>query len=338
MSSKHFAVSIGAILNLMALSCLVCGETQPASKADERTFRFEGVGMHERLEHTFAFENTGSDLLQVGKVSLSPPLECVKVTSKVSPGETGRVTIRLGEPRKKGDYEGQVELAFKNPGMSNLLFHVAGKIAPVIECVPMSAFFVSTQRGEPKRASIQIFNREKEPLEILRVEHASSRFTTELETVQAGQRYALTLSLKADGKPGRLTEPITLVTSSKKEPAVKIQANTLIKERVYTFPDTLDFGLIRIQDLKSRPQLEEWLAQNLMVYQNGGKDFRITARTDVPFLKLAPEASKLQDRYEIKVEVIPEKLKPGRIDSSIAIETNDPEFSSLEIPVKIVVE
>jgi len=247
MSSRLFPVSIGVLLAWIAALCLVRGEAEAGSNHEERAYRFEFVGLHDPLEHTFSFENPGPDDLELGNVSVTAPLELVKATSKVSPGKTGLVTVRLGEPRKKGVYEGQVELAFKDPEKSHLVFRLAGRIGPGIECVPMPAFFVSTQRGEPKRASIQIINHEKEPVDIIRVEHASSRFTTELETVERGQRYTLSLDLKGDGKAGRLTEPITLVTSSKRQPEVKIQANTLIKERVYAFPDTLDLGLIRKQ-------------------------------------------------------------------------------------------
>jgi hypothetical protein len=294
--------------------------------------------MHEPVEHTFYFENLGQEVLQLANVTVTPPLDLVKATGKISPGERGSIRIRLGEPRRKGDYAGQVEVAFKNHSVSNLIFGVVGTILPHIELLPMPEFFVATQRGQPKQASLQVINHEDEPLEIYRVEHASSRFLTDLETVQPGQRYKLTLTLRGDGKAGKLTEPVTLITSSKKQPLVKIPANTLIKERVYAFPDSVDLGLIRIQDLRTKPKLAESLSQTLMVYQDGGKDFRVTAKSDAPFLKLEPEASKFKDRYQIKVEVIPEKLKPGRIESSIAIETNDPEFSSLKIPVTTVVE
>ena len=338
MSAKIFAVAIGVLFNGSVALCLPGGESSAGLKVAEPTFRFELLGMHEPVEHTFYFENLGSEVLHMSKVNITPPLDLVKATGKVAPGEKGSLTIRLGEPRRKGDYEGQVEVGFKNQGVSNLIFGVVGKILPHIELLPMSEFFVATQRGQPKQASLQVVNHENEPLEIFRVEHASSRFLTDLETVQPGQRYKLTLTLRGDGKPGKLTEPITLITSSKKQPLVKIPANTLIKERVYTFPDSVDLGLIRIQDLTPKPQLAESLSQTLMVYQDRGKDFKITASTDVPFLKLAAEASNLKDRYQIKIEIIPEKLKPGRIDSSIAIETNDPEFSKLEIPVKLVVK
>jgi hypothetical protein len=335
---KDFVLSFGVIFNLIAALCLARAETRPGVVVEDPAFRFEIIGMHEPVEHTFYFENTGQEVLQLTNVTVTAPLQFIKASARVAPGDKGRVIIRLGEPREKGDFEGEVEVAFKNPGVSNLVFQVSGRITPSIECSPMAAFFVATQRGQPKEASIQIINHEKEPLEILAVEHASTRFSTELQTVQPGQRYTLTLALKADGNAGRVTELITLVTSSKKQPTVKIQANTLIRERVYTFPDGLDFGLIRIQELKDQPQLTEFLTQIVMVYQTGGTDFTMTARTDLPFLKLSPEASKLKDRYEIKVEVIPDKLKPGRIDSSIAIETNDPEFARLEIPVRTVVE
>jgi hypothetical protein len=333
-----FVASTGAALNVLVALCLVRAESMPGAKVEEPTFRFELLGLHEPVEHTFYFENAGEEVLQMTNVIVAPPLDLVKASAKVAPGEKGSVTVRLGEPRRKGEYEGKVEVAFRNPGVSNLIFRFVGKITPNIELLPMPAFFVATQRGQPKQASLQIINHEREPLEIYRAEHTSSRFITELETAEPGQLYTLTLTLRGDGKPGKLTEPITLITSSKKQPMIKIEANTLIKERVYSFPDSLDLGVIRIQELKSKPQLAEMLAQHLMVYQDRGTDFELKARTDLPFLKLAPEQSKFKDRYQIKVEIIPEKLKPGRIESSIAIETNDREFSRLDIPVKAVVE
>ena len=44
--------------------------------------------------------------------------------------------------------------------------------------------------------------------------------------------------------------------------------------------------------------------------------------------------SPFQDRYQITVSVLPERLQPGPIRGSIIIKTNDPEFPQLVVPVE----
>jgi hypothetical protein len=43
-----------------------------------------------------------------------------------------------------------------------------------------------------------------------------------------------------------------------------------------------------------------------MVYQEGGKNFRISAQTDLPFLQLSTLQAQLRDRYELRATMIPE--------------------------------
>ena len=156
--------------------------------------------------------------------------------------------------------------------------------------------------------------------------------------VEAGRRYTLTLTLDGNGAPGKATEEIKLFTSSKKKPLVQLQANTYIKDRVYTFPDSLDWGRIRVAELKAQPTLTNYLSQTFMVYQNGGTNFHIALRTDAPCLRLAAEPSKFNDRFEVTVTLVPERLTGGKMDSRIVIGTNDKEFQTLEVPITAIVE
>ena len=301
-------------------------------------FFFGRVGEEEPVEHTFFFQNTGGQELEIENVQLMPPLSVTKMTSQVAPGEQGSVTVRLGTPREKEEFQGQVVINFKNSSLDPLIFWMIGEVVAPIEFQPMPVFFVTTQRGQSKQDSIEIINHEELPLEILRVENPSTRFTTDLETLEAGQHYRLRLTLNGDGPGGKATDTITLVTFSEEHPFLEIKANTWVKERVYSSPDSLDFGQISAQYLKSHPHMRGFLSQTLMVYQMGGEGFEIGVQTDVPFLSLSPARSKFKDRYQIEVAVIPEKLKSGAINGSIIVVTNDPEFPQLVVPVKAVVE
>ena len=51
---------------------------------------------------------------------------------------------------------------------------------------------------------------EPDPLEVLRVENPSTRFTTELETVEPGRHFRLRLTLKGEGPAGKTTETVVV--------------------------------------------------------------------------------------------------------------------------------
>ncbi len=309
-----------------------------AQKAISDLFSFGSVDLTAPLEHTFEFQNDRSEALEIKNVQLTPPLTVTQMTARVGPGSLGRVTVRMERPREKGDFKGFVTVNFKNQNLKPLYFWVVGKFEATIDFEPFAAFFVSTQRGEAKTRSIVITSHEPEPLNILEVKHDSSRFSTHLETLESGRRYRLTLTVKPDSPAGRETKYITLLTSSQKHPLLKVQANTAVHERVYTFPEAINFKTIPVATLKGRPQLIQNLSQLLMVYQHGGTSFKISARSDVPFLRLTLQQAQLKDRYGIQIEIIPEKLTTGEVQGSIIVTTNDPEFPQIIVPTSATVQ
>jgi hypothetical protein len=265
---------------------------------------------------------------------VTPPLQVPNISARVLPGELGMLRFRLGEPRPVGDYKGFIEVDFKNPGISNIIFEITGRITPVIEAKPFPAFFVATGRGQSKEASIQLINHDKEPLEITRIESASTRFSLRLETNQIGERYTLFLKLNGEGKTGRVAEPITLHTSSKKQPVLLIGANTFVHERVHTFPEDLDFGTFEAAQVRTNDALRKTLTQILMVYQDAGTNFQVTAKTDLPFLRVLEEPSKTGQQVQIELALEPRELRSGDFQGHLQLLTNDRDFPTLEIAVR----
>jgi hypothetical protein len=151
--------------------------------------------------------------------------------------------------------------------------------------------------------------------------------------VEEGRRYRLTLRLKPDGPGGRHSEPIVLRTSSRSAPSITVVANTLLRERVYSFPDEVDFGTLSLSRIERDPELLKAVTQTLMVYQFGGADFTVRARTALPQLAITSERGPQGDRYQNTISVIPERLEPGTIQGSIVFQTNDSQFPELVVPV-----
>ena len=308
------------------------------AQADDETadavarLSFGRVMLNQEVEQTIAFENTTGQQLKVKNVQLTPPLIARNITPVIEPGGQGQFTLVLGEKRVFGEFEGIVRINFEHADIEPTEFHVEGYVVPPVEFKPRPAFYVATHRGEDKQASIEIINHRTQPLNIIRAESQSDRFGIDLETLSPGQKYRLTLSLRGDASEGKKTELIQLITDEESGNNMTIQANTLIRERVYTFPESIDMGSLSMNMVKDQSVVDR-LAQTLMVYRLGTDDFRLTTSTDLDNIRLQSERGPMGDRFQLTVSFIPENIQAGSFSGSIHIKTNDTEIPELLVPV-----
>src|SRR5262245_41852035 len=239
------------------VTCLLIGLLTAASISSQsqqpqpEIFDFGELRITDQWEHTFHFENGASEALEIKDVQLTPPLIVTSMTARTQPGSIGSVTVRLETPREKGEFRGSVVVNFRNEASTPVVFDVRGQLVPAVDFDPFPMFFVSTQRGQQKTNSIEIISHEAEPFEILTVKHSSSRFTTKVETLQPGRGYRLSLTMKGDGPSGRMSDIITLATTSRAHPSLEIRANTNLNERVHAFPDAIELGTLSTEYLRT---------------------------------------------------------------------------------------
>jgi len=274
------AIALLAYPSLIAVSAV---SAAPKAVFPQTRFEFGKVISGAVVERDFVVKNEGSSALVIEKVAMTTPLLVTRQTHEVAPGAQGTIHFKLATASLAGQFKGAILVFLNDPALPQAPLAFEGTVVPAIELSPMPAFFVSGQRGQGGRGAIEIVNHESAPLRIEGVEHPLERFTTQLETLEPGQRYRLTLNLRPDGPAGRKADTILLRTSSQKTPALKVAANTYLYERVRTFPDDVDFGTVRANDPAP---------QTLMIYQVGGSDFRVKVSTDVPAVQLKSERGK----------------------------------------------
>jgi hypothetical protein len=201
-----------------------------------------------------------------------------------------------------------------------------------IDFEPLPAIYAVAQRGTVKEASLEIINRRAEPLEIKGIENLSKRFTARTETLEPGRRYRLIVTLKGEGPAGDQVDYIRIKTNREKDSVIRVPVNTRVRERVYTFPQSVFLGRYEMGQIKD-PKAARGFAQTLMVYRKGIPGFRIKLSSDVPFLRFESELGPNGDQWENAVWIDPEKAAPGEIKGNIFIETNDPKVPKLVVPV-----
>lgn len=298
----------------------------PKAVFSETRFEFGEVISGDVVEHDFVVSNQGPAPVTIEKVTMTTPLLVTKMPHEVAPGARGKIHLKLDTANLEGKFEGRILVSLNDPALPEAWLAFAGRVVPAIELSPRPAFFVAGQRGQGNRASIEIVNHEPEPLQIDKIEHPTDRFTTQLETLKSGQRYRLTLALKPDGPEGRAAGAILIRTSSKRVPTLKVGANTYLYERVHTFPDVVEFGTMHSADA-GRAEV------TLMIHQEGGTDFKVQLSSDVPGLSLKSERGPKGDRYQVEITLIPEKIPVGPIKGSVIIDTNDPDFRRVIVPI-----
>ena len=324
-------ISILFIL-LTSLSVALAAEGPKAFFPDTR-FDFGKVMQGKTVEHEFVLKNEGTTTLRILGVSPTAPLKLTPFTAQINPGAELRIPVQLDTSKLGGQFKGKILLSLNDPALPEVSLLFEGRVITPIELSPRSAFYVAGRRGEHRQAVIEIINHDPEPLRIESVEHPKERFSTKLDTIEEGRRYRLSLILKPDGPGGKNADTILVKTSSRTAPLIRIPANTYLRERVYTFPDAVDLGALRLADIKAQPDLLQRTGQTLMVYQWGGKDFKVSLTSDIPALDLKGEPGPKGDRWQFTVKLLKDKITPGPIKGNIFIKTNDPQFPTLAVPV-----
>jgi hypothetical protein len=308
-------------------------EANPKAAVDPAPFRFGKVLRGKIVEHEFVLRNQGSAPLHLLRARMPSPLAVTRMPASVPPGGEARLRVRLDTAALDGPFDGLVLLEVDDPSQPELRLAFEGSIVPTVEVSPTPAVFLATVRGSAKEASVEIVNHEEAPLRIEPLSQASTdRYSARLETIEKGKRYRLTVASRPNGPRGKHTELLEVKTSSARVPVVRISVNTYLRERVYTFPEDVDMGAVRLADLRD-PGFATRLAQTLMVYQVGGEHFEAKLRTDLPFLRLETERGPRGDRYQTTVAWVPEMVRAGPIQGTIVVETNDAEFPRLVVPV-----
>ena len=199
-----------------------------------------------------------------------------------------------------------------------------------LEFIPFRGVVVATERGSTRETSIEIVNRDAQPLEIAGIESSSKRFTARVEMIESGRRHRLTVTFEGKGPDGKVAEWLYLMTNRER---IAIPVHTEVLPRVYAFPKSVFLGKFDLSHIRGNPQTARTMAQILMVYRKNSTDFEIKVTSDIPFLKIESEQGPLGDRWENTIWLDPERVQPGEIKGTIFIETNDPEVPKLEVPV-----
>jgi hypothetical protein len=113
-----------------------------------------------------------------------------------------------------------------------------------------------------------------------------------------------------------------------------VPVHLFVKADLYVNPDSVDFGQVSANLLRSDSASRSFLTQTFLVKKREGK-FEITKITsDLPGIKIIQDPTHGQSSsYRIDVALDPQKIRLGKLEGSLEIDTSDRDFPRIKVPV-----
>lgn len=332
---KYAAGIVGVLIALGLVALLVLWRSVSggggATVSEQNVHDFGTVVQGERVEHAFALPNEGEGELVIAAVT-SWIGSVTGVDSVIPPGGSGRIALALETDRAKGPVRGQIRVEFGGDrGGETETFELRGRVVLPLELVPQERVYFFTVVGEAPEKDVELINHLDQPLEITGVVSDNPLFRVRSSMVERGRRFRFTVALDSTAPVGRHDATLTVSTSSEAYPSLEILGRAWVKDIVSTSVAEVSFSRVEFEalDIKTASQ------RTIRVERHRGSGFRVLrATTDLPFLDTEIEAEEKDQSFLVVLRIMPDEVGRGAFTGTLTIETNDPDFPTLELPIK----
>lgn len=329
--SRQILVTLAFAASLWPSSVL--SEPQVAFRPTE--YDFGGIRRGEKVTRTFQLRNSGDASLELTGVRFSIPGMTARLPRTVAPGRDATIVLELTTDHMQGSVRGVAVVETNDPSTRSVALVLRGKVHGPVDIEPLPAVFLSSFRGEDVRRELTVRSNQPGPVAIRLAARRGTHYEAELETVEPGRTWRLTVKPAAGISPGRYDETLELESSDAVIGMIRLPVHVLVKADVYANPDEIDFGEVALDRLRPQPRAAQFLEQTAFVKKRAGA-FRLRGiRSNVHALDIrATPSSTASGTFRIDVSLRSEALRPGSLDGTIFIDTDDPTFPRLTIRVR----
>jgi len=327
----HLLIAVLAVMFIWPLQ--LAGSTDVSAPGN--TYDFGTVKQGTKIVHAFAVDNNTALPLTIQSVELSMPGMKARFKPVVNPGTEGSINLEWDTTHVSGEIEGQGIVHFADDSRRVMALLLKGVVKPPLEILPFPAIFLSAFQGENNEQRLRIVNNEARPVNVTLSQSASKHLLASLVTVQPGRVYELTARIASGALPGRYDEELSLSTGDPEIGSLTIPVHLFVKAELYANPDVVDFGQVSADQLRNNPAIRSFLTQTFLLKKREG-NFEITKiASDVPGIEISQDpAHQESSTYRIDVALNPQKIRLGKLEGWVEIETTAEGFRRIKVPVR----
>lgn len=306
---------------------------------------FGTVPKGQKLDWSFTVRNTGTSDLEI--LAAKPGCGCTVADFDkiIKPGQTGKVTAHVDTTNFAGPIAKPVTLETNDASNPNAQLTITATVKPYVDAFPAGFVRYNMLQGDSEKQTLTIFSEDEIPFEITKIESPQDWIKVEQKKAEgadinksvgrAGQnQYKLDITVGGpDTRVGPLAEKIHILTNSKYQPDFWVSVSGIVRPTYRVDPTAVNFGevapsdtgatrtiLLRSNDLKA--------PERFVVDKAESGVAGVTAA-------IKPTANK--GEFELTLQVAKD-AKPGALDGSVLVHTNDTVKPVVTIPVKGMVK
>jgi hypothetical protein len=299
----------------------------------------------EKLTWAFEVKNTGDADLQI--IAAKPGCGCTVADfdKVIKPGQIGKVTAHVDTTNFAGPIAKSVTLETNDPTTPTSQLTIHAIVKPYVEAFPAGFVRYNLLQGEADTQSVILYSEEDEPFQVTSVEVPGDYVKATYEKVpdsdkapnvgRPGQdQYRVKITV---GGPtahlGPLADKVRILTNSKHQPEYLISLSGVIRPSFRTEPSQLNFGEVTSSDVAATRSVI--LRSNSL---SAPESFVVSkAESSVPAVVTSVKPTANKGEYEVTLQIAKD-AKPGDIDGTVKIYTNDKINPVVTVPMKATVK
>jgi hypothetical protein len=369
MSSKRILIIMIAVL--VALTAAISFAADPpakAKKADAEAKKeaekaprltivepvkdYGTIPKGEKLDWSFVVKNTGDGDLQI--IAAKPGCGCTVADfdKVIKPGESGKVTAHVDTSAFAGPIAKTVTLETNDPTTPTSQLTIHAVVKPYVEAFPAGFVRFNLLQGEADTQTVTIYSDEDDPFQVTNVEVPApapgkdawikasyEKITNEADLApnvgkpgQAQYRVKITVG-GPDANVGPLAEKVRIVTNSKHQPEYLVSVSGVVRPPFRVEPSALNFGEVTPTDVAATRMV--MLHSNNMKTPESFVVSKAESSNSAVVTSVKPGANK--GEYEVTLQIAKD-AKPGDLDGTVKIFTNDKVIPVVTVPMKATIK
>ena len=335
-----FITGVLAVRSLAAAVALAPATPEPALTAtnvsgpriefDSQEYNFGKALEGTVLKHDFVFTNTGDAVLEI--TGVHPSCGCTTAgdwSRQVEPGNTGTIPVQFNSGRFNGTIWKTVTVVSNDKQHPTIQLQIRGTLWRPIEVNPQTAILnVVADSPVPVTNVVRIVSSLEQPLTLSSPESNNRTFTAELQTVQPGKEFQLSIATVPPLKLGTVRGVISIKTSATNVPTLNITTLAVVQPALVVSPSQITLPPGAVSNAMSRV---------VLIRNNDASPLTLSEPTvnaegvDVQIKELAP------GRQFTVMLVFPAGFELSRErDVDLSIKTTNPRYPVIKVPVRPV--
>ncbi|HMO51058.1 MAG TPA: DUF1573 domain-containing protein [Kiritimatiellia bacterium] len=318
---------------VLAAACLACGVSAeeapvvqgPRIFSAEPEFNFGTVDNQTQIEHTFVVKNIGDTTLEINNVRAACGCTVADMSSRsIEPGQEATLTARLNLQGRTGFQSKPITLHSNDPENPQFRLNMVGNAQASVQVSPERLMFGQIGPGQDITLPVEVRNLSPDPMAILGVESAIPQLVGEVETIEEGRHYNISVSLRELSEPGSFNGVLRVLTDHPQRPTIDIAVfANVVGDLIYAPPE-----IVLPAHTDGNP-----LTRFIVIRPGATPEFEVT-KVEVPDPEMKVSIFPFGGQgYRIQIENIqPDEALDGK---AFRVLTTAPFMSEIAVPVRI---